>query len=140
MKKILFLFALTFSVIVAFTQPFFEKTRTMNAAGLQLYVVSPSDLGYEKNMIAATYDDIITQASSKGYRPCPEYITNKLFETFSDGMTGRESSSFKWLKVVTPSGIYTIGKNENGKFMDRSSRNTFHVFLSHSHACWVFIK
>ncbi len=139
MKKILCI-ALLLVTTTAFAQIEFLKFRTMQVGDLKLYVVSPADLGYPKNVIAATYDDIVAQAATKGYRPCPEYVANSLFKTYSDGETGRNWSAFKWLKILTPYTLCTVGKDDDGKFMDESARDTYHVFLNYKHACLVFVK
>ncbi len=141
MNRILILFLATIFAATAFGQPFFEKTRTMMVGDLQLYVVSPADIGYPKNVIAARTSDIVEQAAKKGYKPCPGYVTDKLYLTYSDGEVGTDWSAFKWLTIFTSYGnTYRIGKDDTGKFKEEITKDAYYVFLRNSHANLVFIK
>ena len=142
MKKILCFFFVISVVFAAQSQDIpFAKTRTMQLAGTQLYIVSLKDLGFPQNILAVNYEHIVTQAAEKGYTLCPESLIQTLYDTYSDGMSGKKWSAFSWLTICTPSGTtYRIGKGSDGKFLQSSPKETHHVFLHYTHACLVFTK
>lgn len=138
MKKIIVLFFIFLSTSSVFAQ--MPKQVIVNHEAVTLYKVSLSDLGYPKNILATTYGDIIRTAMAQGYKLCSPQTATKLYEVYSDGLTGRDWSSFEWLTICTTFGTYRIGKNEEGKFMDLSDEKTWCVSLNTSHKFLVFTK
>lgn len=142
MKKILYIIVLVFISASVFGQQIgFLKSRIIRVMGQDVYIVSLADLKLPKKTVAVNYYGIVNYAKSAGYDLCSENLVTQIYNTFTDGLKGKDWTADRWLTVCTPEGnTYTIGKGSGGKFMENSSKDTWHVFWSYDHACIALIK
>lgn len=149
MKSIVFILSFFLLTLSVSAQALSSKPASViiNGSTVSLYYVSASDLGFMKNTIGTTYDEICSRALAQGYKLCSPTVIDKLYAVYTDGTKGDDWDGTKALTICSAYNCGTvmvnqIGKGPDGKYLHSNMRDnkTFCTFLSTKTPFLVFVK